>query len=74
MPNIRGEHGVTHCSGGGDGKDDSSLDKKLARPPSQQTSQMWWCTSILPATWEVWIVESLSKASPIEKQTLSKNN
>jgi hypothetical protein len=27
--------------------------KKLARPPSQQTSRAWWGTPGVPATWEV---------------------
>jgi hypothetical protein len=39
-------------SGGRDQEDQSSkpiLGKNLARPPSQPTNLMWWCTPMIPA-------------------------
>jgi hypothetical protein len=37
--------------GDGDRKSwfEASPDKKLARPPSQRTSQAWWCIPVIPA-------------------------
>jgi hypothetical protein len=45
---------------------------KVSEILSQKTSQLWWYTSVIPATWEVEVGGSWSKASPGKKhETLS---
>jgi hypothetical protein len=37
---------------------------KVSKTISQKTSQAWWSTSVIPATWEVEVGESQSEAIP----------